>query len=129
MNKITKKPSANGLFFLRPAHLLISKFANLLIFTLANLLIFFACSKSGDDPTAPELKTPERLKAWEPKPLVDTTQTYMPFLTTSEGTVTLTATASGTAWVDTNNNGKFDEGTDVKITEPALTRSLPYMAR
>jgi len=95
--------------------------ANLLMLTLANLLIFTACSKSGDEPTAPTVKTPERLKAWEPKPVVDTTQTYMPFLTTSEGTVTLTATASGTAWVDTNNNGVFDEGTDVKVTEPAQT--------
>ena len=119
MNKITKKPSAhlqisklaNLLIFSRPTHLL--------IFTLANLLILTACSKSDDNPTAPELKTPERLKAWEPKPVVDTTQTYMPFLTTSEGTVTLTVTANGSAWVDTNNNGKFDEGTDVKITKPA----------
>ncbi len=129
MKKITKQPFANGLITSRPTHFLIGKFANLLIFsrpanllifTLANLLIFFACSKSSDEPTNP-VKTPEHLKTWEIQPVVDTTQTYMPFLTNSEGTttVTLTATASGTAWVDTNNNGKFDEDTDVKITEPS----------
>ena len=130
MNKITKKPSANGLISLRPAHLQISKLANLLIFsrpthllifTLANLLIFFACSKSDDNPTPPTVKPLERLNSWEHKPVVDTTQTYMPFLTKSEGTITLTVTANGSAWVDTNNNGVFDEGTDVKVTELAQT--------
>ena len=130
MNKITKKPSANGLISLRPVHLQISKLANLLIFsrpthllifTLANLLILTACSKSDDNPTPPAVKPLERLNSWEPKPVVDTTQTYMPFLTKSEGTITLTVTANGSAWVDTNNNGVFDEGTDVKVTEPAQT--------
>ena len=130
MNKITKKPSANGLISLRPAHLQISKLANLLIFsrptnllifTLANLLIIFACSKSDDNPTPPTVKPLERLNSWEHKPVVDTTQTYMPFLTKSEGTITLTVTTNGSAWVDTNNNGVFDEGTDVKVTELAQT--------
>ena len=130
MNKITKKPSANGLISLRPVHLQISKLANLLItlrpthlqiFTLANLLIIFACSKSDDNPTPPAVKPLERLNSWEHKPVVDTTQTYMPFLTKSEGTITLTVTANGSAWVDTNNNGVFDEGTDVKVTELAQT--------
>ena len=130
MNKITKKPSANGLISLRPAHWQISKLANLLIFsrpthllifTLANLLIIFACSKSDDNLTPPAVKPLERLNGWEHKPVVDTTQTYMPFLTKSEGTITLTVTANGSAWVDTNNNGVFDEGTDVKVTELAQT--------
>ena len=134
MNKITKKPSANGLISLRPTHLQISKLANLLISLrpthlqiskFANLLIFLliftACSKSDDNPTPPTVKPLERLNGWEPKPVVDTTQTYMPFLTKSEGTITLTVTANGNAWVDTNNNGVFDEGTDVKVTEPAQT--------
>ena len=130
MNKITKKPSANGLISLRPVHWQISKLANLLIFsrpthllifTLANLLIFFACSKSDDNPTPPTVKPLERLNSWEHKPVVDTTQIYMPFLTKSEGTITLTVTANGSAWVDTNNNGVFEEGTDVKVTELAQT--------
>jgi len=130
MNKITKKPSANGLISLRPTHLQISKLANLLIFsrptnllifTLANLLILTACSKRDDNPTPSAVKPLERLNSWEHKPVVDTTQTYMPFLTKSEGTITLTVTANGSAWVDTNNNGVFDEGTDVKVTELAQT--------
>ena len=130
MNKITKKPSANGLISLRPVHLQISKLANLLIFsrpthllifTLANLLIIFACSKRDDNPTPSAVKPLERLNSWEHKPVVDTTQIYMPFLTKSEGNITLTVTANGSAWVDTNNNGVFDEGTDVKVTEPAQT--------
>jgi leucine rich repeat domain protein len=98
--------------------------ANLLIFTLANLLIFFACSKSGDEPTAPTVVTPEHLNNWEPKPVVDATQNYMPFLTESTNTLTVSitrATATSTVWVDTNNNGVFDKDTDVLVSEPAQT--------
>ena len=118
MKKFTKQPSAHLLIFLRPANLLISKFANLLIF----LLILTACSKSSDEPTNP-VKTPEHLKTWEIQPVVDTTQTYMAFAvgSASATTVTLSLKAEGSAtptniWIDTNNNGKEDEG-DVKVTD------------
>ena len=122
MKKLIKQPSAhwqisklaNLLIFLRPTHLL--------IFTLANLLIFTACSKSSDEPTNP-VKTPEHLKTWEIQPVVDTTQTYMAFAvgSASATTVTLSLKAEGSAtptniWIDTNNNGKEDEG-DVKVTD------------
>ena len=104
---------------LRPAHLLIC--------SLANLLIFVACSKSNDEPTNP-VKTPEHLKAWEIQPVVDTTQTYMTFATGSTtATLTLKTEDSATeVWVDTNNNGIFDEG-DVKVTDPSqpVTFSTP----
>ena len=131
MKKITKQPFANGLITSRPTHFLIGKFANLLItlrpthwliFTLANLLIFFACSKSSDEPTNP-VKTPEHLKTWEIQPVVDTTQTYMAFAvgsasaTSAPVTLTNVKADESEVWVDTNNNGVFDEGTDVKVTD------------
>ena len=118
MEKITKP---------RTAHLLIGKVANWLIFTFANLLIFTACSKNNSNeptPTENKTQTPEHLNSWKPRPLIDVTQPYMTFLTTSTNTLSLTLTPAVTAttvWVDTNNNGVFDEGTDVKVTELAQT--------
>ena len=110
---------------IRPAHLLIFKFSNLLIFTLANWLIFVGCSKSNDDtPEAPAtVQTPEHLSDWTPQPKVDSAQPYMAFATGSTSATTLSLTAVGATatatdvWVDTNNNGVFDEGVDKRITD------------
>ena len=107
---------ANLLITLRPTHLL--------IFTLANLLIFFACSKSDEPEVVPtKVETPEHLTDWTPQPKVDVAQPYMAFATGSASDTTLSLTAVGATvtatdvWVDTNNNGVFDEGTDVKVTD------------
>ena len=110
---------------IRSAHLLIFKFSNLLIFTLANWLIFIGCSKSNDDtPEAPAtVQTPEHLSDWTPQPKVDSAQPYMAFATGSTSATTLSLTAVGATatatdvWVDTNNNGVFDEGVDKRITD------------
>ena len=113
---------ANLLIFLRPTHLLIGKLANLLIF----LLIFIGCSKSdnNDTPEAPTtVQTPEHLTDWKPQPKVDVAQPYMAFATGSASATTLSLTAVGATasatdvWVDTNNNGIFDEGVDKRITD------------
>ena len=122
MKNFIKQQSANGLIFSRTTHLLIGKLANLLIF----LLIFIACSKNdNDEPVAPpttQVETPEHLKDWTPQPKVDTKQPYMAFATGSTSATTLTLTAVGATatatdvWVDTNNNGVFDEGVDKRIT-------------
>ena len=109
----------------RTAHLLIFKFSNLLIFTLANWLIFVGCSKSNDDtPEAPAtVQTPTHLSDWTPQPKVDVAQPYMAFATGSTSATTLSLTAVGATatatdvWVDTNNNGVFDEGVDKRITD------------
>ena len=109
----------------RTAHWLIFKFSNLLIFTLANWLIFVGCSKSNDDtPEAPAtVQTPEHLSDWTPQPKVDVAQPYMAFATGSTSATTLSLTAVGATatatdvWVDTNNNGVFDEGVDKRITD------------
>lgn len=77
------------------------------------------CSKDSDSESNNKPKTPAHLSNWQPKPVVDTTQPYMSFLTKSTNTLTVQitpATASSTVWIDTNNNGVFDEGTDVRIT-------------
>ena len=122
MKIFIKQPSANGLITLRPTHLLIGKLANLLIF----LLIFVSCSKSNNDdtPEAPTtVQTPEHLTDWKPQPKVDAAQPYMAFATGSASATTLSLTAVGTTasatdvWVDTNNNGIFDEGVDKRITD------------
>ena len=105
---------------IRPAHWL--------IFTLANWLIFIACSKNDNDepvapPSTPKVETPEHLKDWTPQPKVDSTQPYMAFATGSASSTTLSLTAVGATtsatdvWVDTNNNGVFDEGVDKRITD------------
>ena len=122
MKNFIKQPSANGLITLRPTHLLIGKLANLLIF----LLIFTGCSKSdnNDTPEAPTtVQTPEHLSDWTPQPKVDVAQPYMAFATGSASATTLSLTAVGSTatatdvWVDTNNNGIFDEGVDKRITD------------
>ena len=99
--------------------------AHLLIFTLANLLIFSSCSKSNnDEPEAPAtVQTPEHLTDWTPQPKVDAAQPYMAFATGNVSATTLSLTAVGSTatatdvWVDTNNNGVFDEGIDKRITD------------
>ena len=109
----------------RTAHWLIFKFSNFQIFTLANWLIFVGCSKSNDDtPEAPAtVQTPEHLSDWTPQPKVDVAQPYMAFATGSTSATTLSLTAVGATatatdvWVDTNNNGVFDEGVDKRITD------------
>ena len=122
MKNFIKQQSANGLITLRPTHLLIGKLANLLIF----LLIFVSCSKSdnNDTPEAPTtVQTPEHLTDWKPQPKVDVAQPYMAFATGSASATTLSLTAVGSTatatdvWVDTNNNGVFDEGVDKRITD------------
>ena len=122
MKNFIKQQSANGLITLRPTHLLIGKLANLLIF----LLIFVSCSKSdnNDTPEAPTtVQTPEHLTDWKPQPKVDVAQPYMAFATGSASATTLSLTAVGSTatatdvWVDTNNNGIFDEGVDKRITD------------
>ena len=127
MKKLIKQPSAhwqisklaNLLIFLRPANLLIFKFANLLIF----LLIFTACSKSDEPEVPASVQTPEHLTDWTPQPKIDVAQPYMAFATGSTSATTLSLTAVGATvtatdvWVDTNNNGIFEEGTDVKVTD------------
>ena len=82
------------------------------------------CSKSKDEPEVPtKIETPEHLSDWTPQPKVDVAQPYMAFATGSSGGTTLSLTAVGSSttatdvWVDTNNNGVFDEGTDVKVTD------------
>ena len=100
--------------------------AHWLIFILANLLIFSSCSKSdnNDTPEAPAtVQTPEHLTDWKPQPKVDVAQPYMAFATGSASATTLSLTAVGATasatdvWVDTNNNGIFDEGVDKRITD------------
>ena len=133
MKNFIKQQSANGLIFSRPTHLLIGKLANLLIF----LLIFIACSKNDNDepvapPSTPKVETPEHLKGWTPQPKVDSTQPYMAFATGSTSATTLTLTAVGATdsatdvWVDTNNNGVFDEGVDKRITD--FTKPISFTA-
>ena len=90
------------------------------------MLIFSSCSKSdnNDTPEAPStVQTPEHLTDWKPQPKVDAAQPYMAFATGSASATTLSLTAVGTTasatdvWVDTNNNGIFDEGVDKRITD------------
>ena len=131
MKNFIKQQSANGLIFLRPTHLLIGKLAHLLIF----LLIFSSCSKSdnNDTPEAPStVQTPEHLTDWKPQPKVDVAQPYMAFATGSASATTLSLTAVGSTatatdvWVDTNNNGIFDEGVDKRITD--FTKPITFTA-
>ena len=99
--------------------------AHWLIFTLANWLIFTGCSKNdNNEPEAPtKIETPTHLSDWTPQPKVEVAQPYMVFATGSASATTLSLTAVGTTasatdvWVDTNNNGIFDEGVDKRITD------------
>ena len=102
---------------------------------MANLLIFTGCSKSdnNDTPEAPStVQTPEHLTDWKPQPKVDVAQPYMAFATGSASATTLSLTAVGSTatatdvWVDTNNNGIFDEGVDKRITD--FTKPITFTA-
>ena len=84
--------------------------------------MFAACSKDSDDEsTTTQVGTPEHLKDWSPRPKVDTKQPYMTFATSNTSATTLSITVVGNTptsavWIDTNNNGVFDEGVDKRIT-------------
>ena len=92
------------------------------------------CSKSNDDtPEAPAtVQTPEHLTDWSPKPKIDVAQPYMAFATGNVSATTLSLTAVGSTatatdvWVDTNNNGVFDEGIDKRITD--FTKPITFTA-
>ena len=121
--------------FKHVAHKLIPLwFEHWLIFTLANWLIFIGCSKSNnDEPEAPAtVQTPEHLTDWSPKPKIDVAQPYMAFATGNVSATTLSLTAVGSTatatdvWVDTNNNGVFDEGIDKRITD--FTKPITFTA-
>ena len=122
MKRISLKHVMHWLIPLRLEHSQIFKLANLLIF----LLTFIGCSKKdNNEPVAPSspVETPAHLKDWVPQPKVDSTQPYMAFATeatapTLIGLLAVGNTASATdVWVDTNNNGVFDEGVDKRITD------------
>jgi len=91
------------------------------------ILVLVSCSKNdNNEPVAPpttQVETPEHLKDWKPQPKVDSAQPYMAFATDATATTTLSLTAMGSTatatdvWVDTNNNGVFDEGVDKRITD------------
>ena len=130
MKKVSFKHVAHKLIPLWFEHLPILKLANWLIF----LLIFIGCSKSNnDEPEAPAtVQTPEHLTDWFPKPKIDVAQPYMVFATGSTSATTLSITAVGATatatdvWVDTNNNGVFDEGVDKRITD--FTKPITFTA-
>ena len=119
MKRISLKHVMHWLIPLQFEHSQIFKLANLLIF----LLTFIGCSKSdNNEPVAPSttVETPAHLKDWTPQPKIAVAQPYMAFATGSTAT-TLSLTAVGSTatdvWVDTNNNGIFDEGVDKRITD------------
>ena len=130
MKKVSFKHVAHKLIPLWFEHLQILKLANWLIF----LLIFIGCSKSNnDEPEAPAtVQTPEHLTDWSPKPKIDVAQPYMAFATGNVSATTLSLTAVGSTatatdvWVDTNNNGVFDEGIDKRITD--FTKPITFTA-
>ena len=130
MKKVSFKHVAHRLIPLWFEHWQILKLANWLIF----LLIFVGCSKSNnDEPEAPAtVQTPEHLTDWSPKPKIDVAQPYMAFATGSTSATTLSITAVGSTatatdvWVDTNNNGVFDEGVDKRITD--FTKPITFTA-
>jgi|GEM_PF-628099 leucine rich repeat domain protein len=108
-------------------HFRIGAFALLLV-TLTSLVY---CSKEKEEPIPPKvqkIETPVHLKNWVPQPKINVEQPYMVFETarTASETVTITlspevasttTTEKQNIWVDVNNNGVFDENTDVKITD------------
>ena len=119
MKRISLKHVMHWLIPLWFEHWQIFKLANWLIF----LLTFIGCSKSdNNEPVAPSspVETPAHLKDWTPQPKIAVAQPYMAFATGSTATtLSLTAVGSTAAdvWVDTNNNGIFDEGVDKRITD------------
>ena len=130
MKKVSFKHVAHRLIPLWFEHSQIFKFSNWLIF----LLIFVGCSKNNnDEPEAPTtVQTPEHLTDWFPKPKIDVAQPYMAFATGNVSATTLSLTAVGSTatatdvWVDTNNNGVFDEGVDKRITD--FTKPITFTA-
>ena len=130
MKKVSFKHVAHKLIPLWFEHWQIFKLANMLIL----LLIFIGCSKSNnDEPEAPAtVQTPEHLTDWSPKPKIDVAQPYMAFATGNVSATTLSLTAVGSTatatdvWVDTNNNGVFDEGIDKRITD--FTKPITFTA-
>ena len=130
MKKVSFKHVAHWLIPLWFEHSQIFKLANMLIL----LLIFVGCSKSNnDEPEAPAtVQTPEHLTDWSPKPKIDVAQPYMAFATGNVSATTLSLTAVGSTatatdvWVDTNNNGVFDEGIDKRITD--FTKPITFTA-
>ena len=130
MKKVSFKHVAHKLIPLWFEHWQIFKLANMLIL----LLIFIGCSKSNnDEPEAPAtVQTPEHLTDWSPKPKIDVAQPYMAFATGNVSATTLSITAVGATatatdvWVDTNNNGVFDEGIDKRITD--FTKPITFTA-
>ena len=130
MKKVSFKHVAHWLIPLWFEHSQIFKLANMLIL----LLIFVGCSKSNNDeleaPTT--VQTPEHLTDWFPKPKIDVAQPYMAFATGNVSATTLSLTAVGSTatatdvWVDTNNNGVFDEGVDKRITD--FTKPITFTA-
>ena len=130
MKKVSFKHVAHWLIPLWFEHSQIFKLANMLIL----LLIFVGCSKSNnDEPEAPTtVQTPEHLTDWFPKPKIDVAQPYMAFATGNASATTLSLTAVGSTatatdvWVDTNNNGVFDEGIDKRITD--FTKPITFTA-
>ena len=119
MKRISLKHVMHWLIPLQLEHWQIFKLANLLIF----LLTFIGCSKSdNNEPVAPSspVETPAHLKDWTPQPKIAVAQPYMAFATGSTATtLSLTAVGSTAAdvWIDTNNNGVFDEGVDKRIAD------------
>ena len=119
MKRISLKHVMHWLIPLWFEHWQIFKLANWLIF----LLTFIGCSKSdNNEPVAPSspVEPPAHLKDWTPQPKIAVAQPYMAFATGSTATtLSLTAVGSTAAdvWVDTNNNGIFDEGVDKRITD------------
>ena len=131
MKKVSFKHVAHWLIPLRFEHSQIFKFSNWLIL----LLIFIGCSKKdNNEPVAPStpVETPAHLKDWTPQPKVDVAQPYMVFATGNVSATTLSLTAVGSTatatdvWVDTNNNGVFDEGIDKRITD--FTKPITFTA-
>jgi len=130
MKKVSFKHVAHRLIPLWFEHSQIFKLANMLIL----LLIFIGCSKSNnDEPEAPAtVQTPEHLTDWSPKPKIDVAQPYMAFATGNVSATTLSLTAVGSTatatdvWVDTNNNGVFDEEIDKRITD--FTKPITFTA-
>ena len=120
----------------RPTHWL------MLIF--ANLLIVLSCSKDKNESevSAPQVETPAHLKDREPQPKVDVKQPYVslqsntPYIQfTTEKTESISLNISASAedkkdvWIDLNGNGKWDEGTDTKVTTFNERVSYPIKAQ
>ena len=111
---------------------------------LANLLIVLSCSKDKNESevSTPQVETPAHLKDREPQPKVDVKQPYVslqsnaPYIQfTTEKTESISLNISASAedkkdvWIDLNGNGKWDEGTDTKVTTFNERVSYPIKAQ